>query len=310
MHVHRSLEKLPHFVRTVITIGTFDGVHTGHRRIIDALQQEAKAVGGETVIITFDPHPRKVVRPDESLQLLTTLDEKISLLQKSGIDHLVVIPFNETFASQTAEGYLRDFLIHHFHPHTFIIGYDHRFGRGREGDYRFLEENAERFQYKLIEIPVHLLNEIAVSSTKIRSAILSSEVEKANTLLGYHFFFSGVVIQGDQLGRKLGYPTANLQYTDPDKIRLGHGVYAVYATVEGERKKGMMSIGVRPTLTHSDERVEVNLFDFDRDIYGAEMQVEVVQFLRAQEKYPSLDELIAQLHKDKEKSLEVLGSEF
>jgi riboflavin kinase / FMN adenylyltransferase len=251
-----------------------------------------------------------VVKPAESLQLLTTLEEKISLLQKSGIDHLVVVPFNEAFAAQTAEEYLKDFLVRHFQPHTLIIGYDHRFGRGREGDYLFLEKNADRFQYKLIEIPVHLLDEIAVSSTKIRNAVLSSEAEKANALLGYNFFFSGIVIRGDQLGRKLGYPTANLQYLDTDKIRLGHGVYAVYATVQGERKKGMMSIGVRPTLTHSDERVEVNLFDFDADIYGTEMQVEVVKFLRQQERYASLDELVAQLHKDKEESLKVLGSEF
>jgi riboflavin kinase/FMN adenylyltransferase len=306
MQVHRSVEQLPAFTRSVLTIGTFDGVHSGHRRIIDALKAQAKAVGGESVIITFDPHPRKIVNPNESLQLITTLDEKIRLLEQAGIDHLVVVPFTSAFSSLTADEYLDQFLIKRFQPHTIIIGYDHRFGKGRQGDFQFLEENAEVFKYQLIEIPMHVLDEIAVSSTKIRNAILGSEVEKANTLLGYPFFFSGQVIYGDQLGRKLGYPTANLQYMDSDKIRLGHGVYAVYATVDGERKKGMMSIGIRPTLTHSDERVEVNIFDFDREIYGETISVEVKAFLRGQEKYASLDELVVQLHRDKANSLQLL----
>lgn len=306
MQVHRSVEQLPVFTRSVLTIGTFDGVHSGHQKIIAALKAEAEAVNGESVIITFHPHPRKIVNPNASLQLITTLDEKIRLLELAGIDHLVVVSFTEAFSSQSAEAYLERFLVKRFQPHTIIIGYDHRFGKGRAGDFQFLENKAAAYGYRLIEIPMHVLDEISVSSTKIRDAILNSDIEKANALLNYRFFFSGRVIYGDQLGRKLGYPTANLQYTDPDKIRLGQGVFAVYATVNGDRKKGMMSIGVRPTLTNSDERVEVNIFDFNKEIYGETIEVEVRAFLRGQEKYESLDELVAQLHKDKANSLEIL----
>jgi riboflavin kinase/FMN adenylyltransferase len=306
MQVHRSVEHLPVFRKAVLTIGTFDGVHTGHRKIIDALKEQGKSIDGETVIITFDPHPRKIVRPDENLHLLTTLEEKITLLESAGIDHLVIVPFTLSFAQQSAEDYLKHFLVERFHPHTIIIGYDHQFGKDRKGNFRFMEEEAATFGYSLIEIPVHVLSEIAVSSTKIRNAIFESAIDKANTLLGYKFFFDGEVIYGDQLGRKLGYPTANLKYNSSDKIKLGHGVYAVYVKVRGKHKKGMMSIGNRPTITGSDERIEVHIFDWDQDIYGETIQVHVKSFLRAQEKYNSLEELIEQLHKDKQNSLEIL----
>lgn len=306
MQVHWQLEQLPAFQQAVITIGTFDGVHEGHQKIIRAMKQEAERVNGETVLITFHPHPRKIVQPDQPLQLINTPGEKIALLQKAGIDHLVIVPFTAAFSEQSAEEYIRDFLIRNFHPHTIIIGYDHRFGKDRTGDYRLMEEKAGVYHYELLEIPKHVLDEIGVSSTKIRRAIIGSDVETANKLLGYSFFFEGVVVKGDQLGRRLGYPTANLVYTDKDKIHLGHGVYAVYVEVEGEQKKGMLSIGTRPTLTHSDERVEVNIFDFDREIYGATLRVTVAHFLRPQEKYASLDGLIQQLHKDKENSLALL----
>jgi riboflavin kinase / FMN adenylyltransferase len=306
MQVYRSIDHLPSFTNSVITIGTFDGVHQGHRKIINALQQEAKRVNGESVIITFHPHPRKIVQPEEPLQLINTLEEKIELLRKAGIDKLVVVPFTAKFSEMTADEYIEKFLINNFHPSSIIIGYDHHFGKGRKGNYQLLEQKAELFHYQLVEIPQHVLNEITVSSTKIRNAILASEVTVANELLGYPFFFEGEVVQGDQLGRTLGFPTANLHYTDADKIHLGHGVYAVMAEVEGEIYKGMMSIGTRPTLNKSEEKVEVNLFDFDRLIYGKKMKVTVFQFLRRQEKYPSLDEMVQQLYKDKENSLVVL----
>jgi riboflavin kinase/FMN adenylyltransferase len=306
MQVHHDITQLPTFTNAVITIGTFDGVHEGHQKIIKALKEEAHRVQGETVLITFQPHPRKVVQAEKPLQLINTLSEKIELLQKAGLDHLVVVPFTPMFSDQTAEEYICDFLIRNFHPATIIIGYDHRFGKGRSGDYRLMEEKAAIYKYKLLEIPKHVLDEIGVSSTKIRNAILNSQIETANKLLGYPFFFEGIVVKGDQLGRKLGYPTANLQYLDSDKIHLGHGVYAVYVDVEGERKGGMLSIGNRPTLTNSDERIEVNIFDFSNDIYDRVIRVTVLKYLRGQEKYASLDELIAQLHQDKENSLAVL----
>jgi len=306
MQVHRSIENLPPFNNAVITIGTFDGVHEGHKKIIDALIKEARLLNGEAIIITFHPHPRKIVKPDEHLQLINTLEEKIELLEKTGIDHLVIVAFSNEFAGQSADEYIQNFLIARFRPHTIIIGYDHHFGKGRQGNFMLLAEKADQYNYRLLEIPKYILDEVGVSSTQIRNALLQSDVDTANRLLGYDFFFEGIVIRGDQLGRKLGYPTANLQYTDRDKIHLGHGVYAAYAEVEGVTYKSMLSIGNRPTLENSDERVEVNIFDFDKEIYGENVRVTVKKYLRGQEKYASLDELIEQLGIDKESSLSVL----
>ena len=306
MQVHHAIVHLPSFTNAVITIGTFDGVHLGHQKIIAAIKEEASRVQGESVLITFHPHPRKIVNTDRALQLINTMSEKIELLRKAGLHHLVVVPFTQAFSEQCAEEYISDFLIKNFHPASIIIGYDHRFGKGRTGDYRLMEQKADVFGYNLLEIPKHVLDEVDVSSTKIRDAVLSSDIETANKLLGYEFFFEGLVVKGDQLGRKLGYPTANLMYTDRDKIHLGHGVYAVYIDVEGTSKKGMLSIGNRPTLTQSDERVEVNIFDFDNDIYGKLIRIHVKKFLRGQKKYNSLDSLVQQLKKDKEESLAIL----
>jgi riboflavin kinase / FMN adenylyltransferase len=306
MQVHRGVEHLPKFSNAVITIGTFDGVHEGHRKIISTLVDEASACKGESLIISFDPHPRKIIRPNEPLQLLNSLDEKIELLSKTGLDHLVVVPFTEEFSELSAEAYIEDFLVRNFRPHTIIIGYDHHFGKGRQGNFSLLEAQSKSLGYRLLEIPQHRLDEIAISSTNIRKAILSGAVEEANKLLGYGFFFSGRVIHGDKLGRTLGYPTANLEYTDEEKIRLAHGVYAVQVSVQGALKKGMLSIGNRPTLTGSDERVEVNIFDFDQDIYGERITVIVKKFLRLQEKYDSLEELKLQLARDEEKSRKLL----
>jgi len=306
MQVHYHLENLPLFTNAAVTIGTFDGVHTGHQKIIAALKEEAQKINGESVVITFHPHPRKIVNPDNRLQLINTLEEKIELLEKTGIDHLVIVPFSEHFSSQSADEYIENFLIEKFHPHTIIIGYDHHFGKGRQGNFMLLAQKADHYNYRLLEIPKYILQEVGVSSTQIRNALLQSDVDVANKLLGYDFFFEGTVIYGDQLGRKLGYPTANLQYNDRDKIHLGHGVYAAYAEIDGTRYKGMLSIGVRPTLENSDERVEINIFDFDRDIYDETLRVVVKKYLRGQEKYASLEELKNQLAVDKENSLAIL----
>ena len=195
MQLHRNSTNLPSFKKAVITIGTFDGVHTGHQQIIQQLKKEAQSIGGETLIITFDPHPRKIVNGNhEEIRLINTLDEKIELLARNGIDHLVIIPFTTSFSQMSAEEYIRDFLIEKFQPHTIIIGYDHRFGKGRKGDYHLMEEMSPIFHYKLCEIPVHILDAISVSSTRIRAAILGAEIEMANQLLGYSFFFEGKVV--------------------------------------------------------------------------------------------------------------------
>jgi riboflavin kinase / FMN adenylyltransferase len=307
MQLHNSIDNLPVFKNAVITIGTFDGVHSGHQQIINTLKEAAAAVGGESVIITFHPHPRKVVSSVVTgVRLITTLQERIDLVAKTGIDHLVVVPFTDYFASQSAEAYISDFLVDKFHPRTIIIGYDHRFGKERSGDYRLLEEKAPVYNYKLMEIPEHLLDAVKVSSTNIRNAIIHGDIDEANKLLGYHFFFEGEVVHGDKIGRTIGYPTANLKNSDEEKISLGDGIYAVYADVDGRQYKAMMSIGFRPTVNGKKRVTEVNLFDFNRDIYGQTIRVHVVRYLRSEVKFNGLEALKEQLHRDKEDSLACL----
>lgn len=320
MEVHYNIEQLPAFRNAVITIGTFDGVHSGHRQIISKLKEEAKNINGETVIITFHPHPRKVVSSTIlGIRLINTLEEKIELLEQLGIDHLVVVPFTDAFANQQAEEYVGHFLVDKFHPHTIIIGYDHRFGKERKGDYLLLEKLAPVFNFQLKEIPKHVLDEISISSTRIREALLHGKIEIADKLLGYEFFFSGTVVHGDKLGRKLGYPTANLKVQDEEKITPGNGIYAVYAELVGnvtsyqlpvtgnqQRFKGMMSIGFRPTVDGKKRVIEVNLFDFDKIIYDQALRVYVKKYLREEVKFDTLDDLVKQIDQDKVDSLKVL----
>jgi len=308
MQVYRDIEQLPAFRNAVITIGTFDGVHMGHRQVIDKLKTEAALCNGETVIITFHPHPRKVVSSTIlGIRLINTLEEKLELLQAHGIDHVVVVPFTEAFANQPAEDYIRNFLIDKFHPHTIIIGYDHRFGRDRLGDYRLLEKKAIEYNYELKEIPKHILENISISSTNIREAILHNDTETANKLLGYEYFFTGTVVHGDKLGRKLGYPTANLKVADEEKITPGNGIYAVYAMTEDrQRLKGMMSVGFRPTVDGKKRVIEVNLFDFEKEIYDQPLRVYVKKYLREEVKFDGLEALVKQIDQDKINSLAVL----
>ncbi|SRR5579871_48380 len=314
MNVHRNLDTLPLFSNAVITIGTFDGVHTGHQKIIQQLKEEAIKIGGETVIITFHPHPRKIVGAKE-IKLINTLDEKIELLQKQEIDHLVIVPFTEIFSQQTAENYIHDFLVKKFHPHTIIIGYDHRFGKDRSGDYHLLERSSKKENYILKEIPVYVLNEISVSSTQIREAIAVGDISGANELLGYDFFFEGTVVEGNKLGRTIGFPTANLIIKDEEKLLPGNGVYAVQSSIVKDElsldsplaahhsRKAMMNIGFRPTVDGTKKTIEVNIFDFDENIYGKTLRVFVKKFLRSEIKFNGVDALKEQLAKDKEAAM-------
>ncbi len=328
MQVHRDVDNLPKFTKAVVTIGTFDGVHVGHRQIINKLKVEALKIKGESVIITFHPHPRKVISSAIlGVRLINTLEEKIEVLSGLGIDHLVIVPFTDAFANQPAEEYVRDFLYEKFHPDTIIIGYDHRFGRERMGDYKLMEKLAPQFGFKIKEIPKHIIDEIAISSTNIREAILHTDTEMANKLLGYTFFFEGEVVHGNKLGRQLGYPTANLKSHDPEKLIPGDGIYAVYVNIkksegannqdmtevntfpieiEDVQYKGMMSIGFRPTVDGKKRVIEVNVFDFDKDIYGSTMRVYVKKFLRAEVKFNTLEDLVKQIDQDKVESLKVL----
>ena len=309
MKVHYDIEQLPLFRNAVITIGAFDGVHMGHRQIIDKLKAQAEAINGETVIITFHPHPRKVVSSTIlGLRLINTLHEKIELFRRLGIHHVVVVPFTDAFANQPAKEYIKKFLVEKFHPHTIIIGHDHRFGKERTGDYRLLEKMAAESNYLLQEIPKQVLDQIAISSTTIRQSLLSGKIEIADKLLGYDFFFTGIVVHGNKLGRKLGYPTANLKVPDEEKIVPGNGIYAVYAKPEdsNERLKGMMSIGVRPTVGGKERVIEVNIFDFDEEIYDQHLKVYVKKYLREEIKFEGLDQLVKQIDQDKIDSLKVL----
>lgn len=308
MKVHRELAgSLPGFRKAVVTIGTFDGVHLGHRKIINQLKEEAARTGGETVLITFHPHPRKIVSSvPGDVKLLSTLQEKINLLEATGIDHLVVVPFDHAFANQTAEQYVKDFLWHYFKPHTVIIGYDHRFGKGREGNYQLMKTYGETYGFEVKEIPEQLMNEVVVSSTRIRKAVSENDIALANELLGHPYFFEGVVIEGNKLGRTIGYPTANLHISSEEKLVPGNGVYAVTVNLEspaGKKEsqsyKGMMNIGLRPTVDGKKKVIEVHIFDFDADIYGRTLQVHLHHYLRGEVKFNGLDELKAQLQKDK-----------
>ncbi|HKG68108.1 MAG TPA: bifunctional riboflavin kinase/FAD synthetase [Segetibacter sp.] len=302
IQVHRDLNNLPVFKKAVITIGTFDGVHLGHQQIIKLLKKEAADIGGETIIITFYPHPRKIVTDGKSdLKTLNTLEEKIELLNEKEVGHLVVVAFNGEFANQSAEEYIENFLVKKFHPHTIIIGYDHRFGKNRLGDYHLLEKMGEKFNYCVKEIPEHVLNHVTISSSKIREALLKNDIDTANNYLGYKYFFTGKVVEGNKLGRTIGYPTANLIIEDEEKLVPGNGVYAVTLTI-GQKEpllKGMMNIGMRPTVNGTKRTIEVHIFDFDEDIYNEYMRVKIHAFLREEVKFDGLYQLKDQLAKDK-----------
>ncbi len=311
MQVHRHLDQLPSFKNAIITIGTFDGVHLGHQKIIQQLKKEAEQNGGETIIITFHPHPRKIVSSvPGDIRLLTTLDERIELLTASGINHLVVVPFDNKFSNLTAQEFITDFLYKSFKPHTLIIGYDHRFGKGRKGDYHLLEEHGNKLGFKVKEINEEILNEATISSTKIRTALLEHKIEIANTFLGYNYFFQGNVVEGNKLGRTIGYPTANLHIESEEKLIPADGIYACEVSmVNGEWtmvKKGMMYIGNRPVIEGKHRTIEVNIFDFDEDIYGQTLRIYMHDCIRGDVPLNGLDELKAQLAKDKEMILEKL----
>jgi len=302
LKIHRDLNSF-YAQNPVLTIGTFDGVHLGHRKIIARLRELAKSLNGESVIFTFDPHPRKVVAPEESsLRILTTLDEKIELFEQSGIDHLIVFPFTPDFAQLSYEQFVSQILVGQIHTKYLVVGYDHKFGKNREGDFEFLKKCADQHDFQIEKLDVLLMNESNVSSTKIRQAIQCGDFETANAYLGYPFVLHGKVVHGQRLGRQIQFPTANVEASDPEKIIPGYGVYAVNVSVLGKTYQGMLNIGSRPTINNNaDQRsIEVNLFDFDADIYGEAIELVFFRKLREEQKFASLDLLKEQLAKDKD----------
>lgn len=295
--------------RPVVTIGTFDGVHLGHQKVIERLRDFAHHHEGESVIFTFHTHPRLVIAPNETnLRLLTTLKEKIELLEKFGIDHLVIYPFDKAFAELTYSEFVEKILVEKLRTHCLVVGYDHRFGKNREGGFEYLQKCAAKFGFNIENLDVLEVEDESVSSTKIRNALQDGEIERANIYLGYPFTLHGTVVNGKQLGRKIGFPTANIEASDRHKIIPGYGVYAVKVIIGKRICKGMLNIGTRPTFNNNaDNRsIEVHIFDFSDDIYGSEITLEFAGKIREEQKFDGVDALVEQLKSDKLSALAIL----
>jgi riboflavin kinase / FMN adenylyltransferase len=300
MKIYHHIDDFERLDNAVVTIGTFDGVHQGHRKIIANIKDLAESTGGETVLLTFFPHPRMILHPeDESIKLINTINEKAELLEKLGVDHLIITPFSRDFSNQTAEEYIKDILVNKIGTKKIVIGYDHRFGKDRQGGLEDLLRLGPVYGFDVIEIPEQDINEVAVSSTRIRTALLANDIEQANTFLGYPFFITGTVTRGDQIGRQMGYPTANIVIEERYKLIPADGIFAVKVTIDGIIHKGMAYIGSRPTVNGLTRNIEVNIFDFNREIYNQRISMEFLNFVRGDIKFSSLDELKAQLAQDK-----------
>jgi riboflavin kinase/FMN adenylyltransferase len=307
MRVYHHIDEFTAVKNAVVTIGTFDGVHIGHRKIISGIKELADSIGGETVILTFFPHPRMILHPeDESLKLITTITEKAQLMEQLRVDHLIITPFSRDFSNQTPEGYIHDVLVNKIGTKKIVIGYDHRFGKDRQGGLDDLLKLGPVYGFDVVEIPEQDINEVAISSTRIRNALLSDKIDLANSYLGYPFFITGTVIRGDQLGRQLGYPTANIVVEEKYKLIPADGIFAVTVNVAGNEYKGMAYIGSRPTVNGLTHNIEVNIFDFDQEIYNQPIRMEFHHYVRGDIKFSSLDELKVQLAKDKEDVLALL----
>ena len=302
VQIHKNVHNLPIFKNAVLTIGTYDGVHFGHQQIIKRINDIAKEIDGESILLTFDPHPRLVLNPnDETLKLISTIDEKEELLETFGLQHLVIAEFSKDFASMEAEAYVEKILIDNFHPKKIVIGYDHRFGKNRKGNIELLRALSAKYNYEVEEIPAQTLDEISVSSTKVRTALLAGDIKHANQFLAHPFTIKGKVIHGDKIGRILGFPTANIEISNPHKLIPASGVYAVKIKIEHQFYKGALSIGYRETVfDNSKLTIEVFILDFEGDLYNKDLDMIFVDYLRPQIKYENWDLLKVQIEKDVE----------
>jgi len=307
----KTYTDLDHFQvpNPVVTIGTFDGVHLGHRKVLDRLKEIAAEIGGETVLFTFYPHPRQVLTPEEhNLRLLTTPEEKIRLLETAGIDHLIIFPFSLAFSKLTYEEFVKNILVEKLKTACLVVGYDHKFGKNREGSFDYLQTCARQYGFRIERLDALLLNEVDISSTKIRESLEQGHIRKANQYLGYPFTLHGRVVEGQKLGRQIGFPTANIESSDINKLIPGYGVYAAFIEISGKTYRGMMNIGTRPTFNqNADNRsIEVNIFDFEEDIYGKEISLLFIDKIRNEQKFSSPAELVRQLHRDRETAQKIL----
>jgi riboflavin kinase/FMN adenylyltransferase len=289
---------------SAITIGTFDGVHVGHKKIIQNLIE--KSEGLSTMLLTFFPHPRMVLQQDANIKLINTIEERIQLLEATGLNTLIIYPFNREFSRLTARDFVRDFLIDHLNLKKIIIGYDHRFGRNRTANIDDLREFGQAFDFKVEEIQAKEIDDITISSTKIRKALNNGDITTANIYLGYEFMLTGTVTSGRGLGKTIQYPTANIHIEEDYKLIPKQGVYFVKSTFENATVFGMMNIGTNPTVKGTKQTIEVHFFDFDRDIYGEKIQIQLIKRLRDEQKFDSIEALQAQLYKDKQTSLALI----
>jgi riboflavin kinase/FMN adenylyltransferase len=299
--VFNGFDSILEIKNPVLTIGTFDGVHIGHQKIIERLNEEAAKIDGESVLFTFYPHPRMVLFPDShGLKLIQTQTEKIDKLRNCGLQNVIVFPFTKEFSRLTAIEFVRDYLVNKLNVKKLVIGYDHQFGKNREGSLEFLQEIAETYDYEVIEIPAQDIDEVNVSSTKIRNALLIGDIETANNFLGENFELTGTVVKGNQIGSQIGFPTANIQIDSELKLIPGNGVYAVNVRLEdGALVKGMLNIGTRPTVSTSDElRIEVHLFDTSLNLYGQKLTVRFLTRVRDERRFEDKESLINQLKND------------
>jgi riboflavin kinase / FMN adenylyltransferase len=307
MIVHKDIERFPKDKKIVLTIGSFDGVHLGHRKILERVISLARTFEGESAVITFDPHPRQVLpQKNGDLKLLNDSKEKSKLLEEQGIDHLVLVKFTQEFSQQSPRDYIESFLINNFNPKVIVIGYDHRFGRDRTGNIdtlkNFILTNPV---FEIIEIPKEDIEAITISSTKIRNFLKEGNLEQANRMLGYPYPLSGIVERGNNIGSKIGFPTANLRLQDKNKLIPGSGVYAVLAEYREKKYQAMLYIGERPTLGGDFAlSIEVNIFDFDADLYGQKLNIHFHKKVREEINFDSLEALREQLHRDRENVLQ------
>lgn len=307
MKIYHTLEDFTRLRYGVVTSGTFDGVHVGHQKILQRLNEIAAKNNGETVVISFWPHPRLILKPEEPfMKLLNTFEEKAELLRLQGINHLIRIPFTREFSQISSQEFITKILVDTIGTKKLVIGYDHRFGKNREGSFEQLKLNASAYGFEVEEIPKQEVDHVGVSSTRIRKALSEGDIDTANHFLGRPYSLSGRVIKGDKLGRVLGFPTANIDLDSHDKLIPAEGIYVVKVIHETRTYGGMLYIGTRPTVNGTRRSIEVNIFEFDKDIYGETLQICFLKLLRTDSKFNDLESLKHQLQKDKESSLQVL----
>ncbi len=299
MKVHHSIQNFKEKKHSsILTIGTFDGVHIGHQKIIERLNQIKDHPKDKSMILTFYPHPRRVLHHGNEIKMLNTFDEKIQLLDKFDLDHLVVEPFTAEFSRLSALGFVRDILVNQLYIKKLVIGYDHHFGKNREGNFEQLKEYGELYGFEVEEIPAQEIENVSVSSTKIRDAIEKGEIEKANKYLGYHYLLTGDIVKGEGLGRKINFPTINLHIKEEYKLIPKAGVYIAKTILNQQTIYGIMNIGIRPTVSGKGQTIEIHLLDYQGDLYGLKMQIEVLKRLRDEQKFDSVEDLVLQIKKD------------